>query len=423
MSNSPTFLARIMGFVSGNSLLLIVSTCSYFILSSFLSVSISDEVMFDNFSPNADSNSYLEVGRWVFGGDLSEHVATRPFLFPLIITSIYSVGGVYMLWLYQFLAYILGSLFLHKSIEKITKSKTNAWLGSFLYLINFSLIGLSYHALTEVTVVFGLTIGLFLSVLLINKQLAVSKYWSLIILLLSALTLVKPVFSYPFYFCIFLIVAFLVFKKIIFKTLLLWPIVIGISLIITQLFVVKSTFGEYSISTISGKTYKNYLLSQVISEKEALDRTASVLKANQMNNEEIVTYSSDNSGLLFSSFFGNLQENIQAHSYVEDYNTPAVNAAPARFMLIYNKATLLVHLFILVFGAMFFVIQIRKKSFDLVIVLGLFWTLLLYYIFVTGISFDQRDRLVMAALPLWIFFFMVFSNYILTYLKSPKVTR
>jgi hypothetical protein len=393
-----------------NYVVLITGLIIYLIFSTFLDKSVNVNFMFDRFNPNADSFSYLQVGEWILGGKPSEHSAFRPFLFPVIVASLYKLGGIYLIWIFQILAYILGHYFLHKGVEEFTKNRRLAWAASLLYLINFSLIGLTYHGLTEVITVLGLSGILYLTVLNIKEKISSGDYWGWAVLIFGLLTLIKPVFINSFYICLVLVLLHLLFKKVSFNQLLKWPIVVAFVGIIVQMFVLKAVVGEYGISEISGKTYKSYLLTQAIMNTEEITKEEAKEKAYDMNPEEIVTYSMENFGCLSTLFFDNLRTNIRSDSFVQDYNHGENNRIPAKIMQNYNRTSYYIYIFILLFGVYYFLSRMKKYSFFSAIALAMIWVVLLYYVFVTGISFDQRDRLVIGVLPLWIYFFIVFGQ-------------
>jgi hypothetical protein len=397
---------------------LIISAISYAISSFIIGANISKEVMFDMFNPNADSYSYLQVGEWVLGGDRDENIAYRPFLFPFITASLYSIGGVYLFWAYQLCAYVLGNFFLYKSIEIIAKNRIIAWVGSFFYLINFSLIGLSYHALCEVSVIFGLSIILYLATLRYEGRLTAELFWSWLLFSMGLLVLVKPVFLPPFYFCSFLVIILVLLKRIEIKGILKWPIAIVFILLISQLMIMKTIYNEATISKISDKTYRNYLLSQVIMVKENVTRDQAIEISNRMNKVEIYNFSIHNYTVLGSEFLGNLKRNIQADSFIVDYNNTSKNAIPGLIMKWYNLISLYVYMYVIFIGCIYFLFQRRFQFAENDVILVFFWGLSIYYVFVTGISYDQRDRLVIGALPLMIFLFITFSNFLFNYYKN-----
>jgi hypothetical protein len=218
------------------------------------------------------------------------------------------------------------------------------------------------------------------------------------------------VFMLPFYFVVLTVFVLVLAKRIPFKKLLKWPLVFAFIGVITPLALMKTTFGEVNISQVSGKTYKNYLLAQVLVKTENIERNEAVLHANDFNQSELKKYSYLHADLILFQFLENLRENIQSDSFIQDYIHPSVNEKPAIVMRYFNQWTLYFHLFILLFGLVFFIVKTKRETIDLIIPFAFLWLLLEYYVFVTGISFAQRDRLVIGALPLLIFFLMVFTN-------------
>jgi hypothetical protein len=399
---------------------IIVSILSYTLSSLLLNATIDDQIMFDGFLDDLDSYSYLKVGQWILGGEATYHIGIRPFLFSFIVGLLYTLGGSFMVWIYQLIAYLIAHLLLVKSIRVVTEKDRYVRWCSLLYLINFSLVGLTYHALAETTVVCGFSILLYLSAKVYKNKIEKGKYYSWTIFILALLIVVKPVFFYPFLLFIFLAFFQVIRKKMTFKEFRKLPLLIALLALCAQYAIMYANFHVLKISFISEITYKNYLLSQVIMEESKVDRVQAIALAKEMSAKELSTYSVDHFGQLMFYFLKNLRENIQSDPFFQSYSDESVNGFHTEIMKFYNKTSLYIQLFILFAGA--YLVLNRKKITSPMIhgTFVLLWLLLFYYIFVTGISFDQRDRLVMGALPLWIFFLLAILHTLLPFIRKKR---
>ncbi|OFX81075.1 MAG: hypothetical protein A2X12_08225 [Bacteroidetes bacterium GWE2_29_8] len=71
------------------------------------------------------------------------------------------------------------------------------------------------------------------------------------------------------------------------------------------------------------------------------------------------------------------------------------------FMKHYNNVMLILHCIFLIFIFPLIFIFIKSRNFSILIFLVFFSILEFYYIFVTGISFWQGDRLTLPAIAIW----------------------
>jgi len=87
-----------------------------------------------------------------------------------------------------------------------------------------------------------------------------------------------------------------------------------------------------------------------------------------------------------------------------------------------NKVYFILHaLFILIFVVVFFYLLKGKKHVKMIVLIGMS-ALFYYYIFTTGISFYQGDRLVIGVLGVWIIFYMFLLDNLIQLFRKEKTS-
>jgi hypothetical protein len=387
-----------------NVLVFGIGILSYFLLIQLLRVEVSENLMFDGFKDTADSFSYLQVGNWIFDQTPTQHLAYRPLLFPLILTSLFKIGGVWLVWLFQLLAYSFAHLLLHLAVKKVSHSSVLASLCSILFLSNFSLILLSYHALTEITVILGLSSILYLHSRHLKQQISSLKFWNYTVMLFGLLVLVKPVFLYPFITLLIILIIFLLRKKLKVKAFQSAGVLLVSCLILGQCFIVKANYGSFKVSLIGEKTVKNYLIAQTYQHREQVLRESSLERVNRMDKSELILFVRQNFKLTLRMYLFNIMDNIRADSYVENFKNPEVNRIPADYMHAYNRVLffVLIALALIIPVQLIFLLRLDPKTARLILIVYL---LFIYMVLISGIAFAQRDRLIITTLPIWIYLF------------------
>jgi len=391
-------------------LVLAISGVAFLITSLLLDKELSANVMFDNFQPNADSNSYLSVGNYVLGGEETKYIAYRPVLFSLYVAVLYKIGGVLLLWMGQATAIILASLFLHLAILTATKNYVMSWLGSIIILTNFSIIGICFHGLTEPLTCLFLSGLIYIASIRIKKAISPDVFISLAIIFFGTLLLIRPVFQIPFFIVLIYFCYLLLKQKINVTRRMKIAIATCLLCVFSQMYIVKIHTNEFSVSLIGNRTLNHYLIAQSVSETMDLPRMDAIDFIETKESSWKMYYILHNPGSVSRFFFKNLLENIQADSFIQDYYDSEINKGFSFWMKGYNKTSLFIFFFILImtfvsYGSLI----LKKKTVQPVIILALV-ALLVYLIMVTGISNSQRDRLVLTALPLWIFLFVYYLN-------------
>lgn len=381
----------------------------YFLVLLNLKAGISLDIMYSS----SDAGTYIEVANWIFSGEDSKFVEHRPFLFPLILLVLSKIGGVTAIWFFQFSLWLLTINLLFESIRKITKKTLLAYAGAIALMINLSVITLTLHALTEITTLFLLTF--FVSFFTKNSSRRKELFFiHRIILFLVILTVIKPVFFFPLLFILGIITPLFYFRHYVKRPVKIVTLLLILLPLLVQITIMHVKYDSVSVSNISERTFTRYLLTKGIQEIENIDnRNEAIEMAESFTAEEKKKYFISHFSVFHSIFWKNIEENIKSKSTFLSYPVGYENYSLATKMKIMNKVYYFIHLLFLPLCLFLFVILLYKKMNTDAIILFCLYGLCGYYIFVSGISFYQGDRLVISVISVWIFVYLfVINNYI-----------
>lgn len=272
---------RNIDFYVLNGLALVV----YILVFTNLKIGVSDKILFST----PDSKTYLDVALWLKDGIDSGSISTRPVLYPVILLVSMKLGGGYGIWFIQLLFWFLTVNFTFLSVKRLTGKSIYAYISAFIILSNLSLIVLTLHALTEVSITFLLSVMLYF----ISKNKERYKEIHFIhgcLFFLVLMTIIKPVFALPLYATLLLILPVFYFKKylkslksIIILLLILLPL-------FTQLTIMKVKYNEFKVSMISSNTLNSFLFSQGMKRIENIEREEAKHKAYSLSPKERMNY-------------------------------------------------------------------------------------------------------------------------------------
>lgn len=377
------------------------------------------------FSP--DSQTYFNTGKEFFNFSEQGDSIIRPFFYSCLLRSGYFIGGAWLIVTIQSLFWLISANLIYFAIRHISENILYRIVAILLFVLNISLITYVFHGLTEIITVFLLSVIIYLTAQSFKKGFTVS-YALKILLLLSVLTVTKPLFQYPLLFSFLFVIVrfsrtFLAQKRLIILLLLI------IVPVIIQLTGMKVKYDTFKISAIGELTFDTYLLAQGIRKTEGItDVQFSQDIAQKMSKEEKRNYLYEHRKTFLLLFSKNVRDNItgDGHSFILP---PGYTADGYRnFMISYNESLydvsrFFLFLFLVISAIDLFTSKLFKNWQQLTI------GLLLYYIvFSSGISFWQGDRLVIFSLPLWIFLYIILFRRILnstftTRFFSKKVHR
>lgn len=381
---------------------LILFSTYFFIVLSFSYLNNLNDTMFWS---SSDSISYRAVGNWLFGIEDTEFTIIRPFFYPLILNLSRSFASIYGIWCYQFLLWISSGLLLYYSIKTITNNIILSVIGVFIFAGNLTLLLLTLHALTEVTVTFLLTI---LIVLLLNKQkYEVDKYWSLVIFIVSLLTVTKPVY-------IALLFIVLTYRMPVFilnignqkdKLKLLVYIALALCPVLIQLCIMKVKHDQFSISRIGTITGKRYYFAKVYGDANNMTVRQARKHTNLFDQKDMLKYLLIHYKTSLRAYLSILKSNFWTGSNFINY--PNKHTGLSIYMIITNKMYIFFHLLMTPILLRVSAILFNKKQWaDLETILCLM--IPMYIIILTsGITFWQGDRIILPSLPLWLVLYSV----------------
>lgn len=361
----------------------------------------------------SDSHMYRAVGNWICGIGQTNATLLRPFFYPLFLNISRSFGGVYGIWFFQFLLWILGGLLVYQSVKSSTGSVVLAFIGSFIYASNITLILLTLHALTEVMTTFLLAVLVFLVVNVQKRQ--EIYYWPLVIFVSSLLTVTKPVYAfllggvllYRLGFSAFVISRNKMQKK---HYLVLLYVIFALLPVILQLSIMKIKHNRFAISFIGSRTIRLYYLPKVygtvnhISVMEARKYVAAFDKT------EAIKYVLKHYKVSLSVYFETILGNLRTKSNFVKY--PRKQVLLDRYMREVNKIYYYLHLLMVIPLLLMVVFLTKKKRWRDLETIGLLSGTLYLIIFTSGITFWQGDRIVLPVLPVWITLYsLLISEY------------
>lgn len=379
------------------------------------------EINFNTLFATNDAKTYREVAHWISESTATENTAIRPVLYPLYLVISSKIGGVFGIWFFQFILWLLSINLTFSTLQKLTKSLIWSSLGALVLISNLSFIALTFHALTEVATVFLLTLTIYISIK--NREHFRSfSFFRNLILFFVLLTLIKPVFYFPLLGLIFVILPLFYFKVLIQKRNNFILLGLILAPLILQLTIVKLKHNKLNVSTISGKTLDEYILAQSIEDKFKVERDSALIMVSSMTSDEKFTFFKQNFSLVAKRFKNNLEGNILSApvylmSYVKNPNQKLID-----YMVDVNEKYYKWHRYFIILFIPFLVLLYRKKEYNLLYITLFFGLLNIYYLMATGISYWQGDRLTFAAIGifsfLYVYMFYVFFTIAFNYLKS-----
>lgn len=376
-----------------NALAIFFFVASWFILGFELNA----DVMFES----SDSKSYLELANWLFHGGETDSTAIRPVLYPVLLGIFYSVFGSFGVWLMQFACWLLTLNLTFVGVTKWSQNAKVGWIASMVMMVNLSLLAHTFQGLTEVVTTALLSV-LFFHVVNYWKRYNQPQFGVKLLLIFVALTLVKPVFYYPTLLC--LIAVFVAYRKVYFSApkRLIFPLLVIVPLFF-QMTLVQWRHGSFQVSQIAGITFENYYFAQCVRSIEGVeDEQESKEFVAGLSSNERKDYMLLHKGTFVKQFAENVVLNIKgAPDLLTDRYIKRFNGAYT-FMEFYNLGALIVNVlgtFVLIFV---FLKAFFKRNKDRWVPLFIIGGLLSYFLFTTGLSFWQGDRLTLPAVALWI---------------------
>lgn len=346
-----------------------------------------------------DAKEYGEIARWLMGHGDTAYTQTRPLLYPALIALPYELGGIYGIWLLQVAAWILSLDLLFSACYRWTNKYMLSFLVAALFAANISAIAISFHALTEMMTILGLAVLVWLIARFKNDYHNV-RFGNYMVLLFALLTLIKPVFYYPFLISVlvFLVFNFKQYRSNLKKAVM--PLV-AVGLILIQMSLVKVRHDAFTVSTISHKTFVDYLLTQGYATEENLEFEEALARTRHMSSKQQVDYIRAHFQMYWDLFNQNVDNNIHGEPVYLNLTSRYQRVLIDTFNYRMNLEMRQWHerFLMLISTLLAFLLFARKWKFFIPLLIS--EGILFYYLFATGLSFWQGDRLTLPVIAIW----------------------
>ncbi|MCW1970001.1 MAG: hypothetical protein KIH69_017960 [Anaerolineae bacterium] len=343
-----------------------------------------------------DSLDYLAVANWLFdypdSGGLFGYINIRPFLYPLMIGFIRLLLGdqyIYVLYYVQLLMLFLSANLIGQAIYKFSKSTWLAGISTLLLLCNFSLMGLTRHALSEVPSLFFVSLFIFAA---LKPDEGNWRYLALFFIVLAAV--VRPIYLIMMCGWLFYLYWYRSNKNSPIKALV--KVLLCVIPILIQYYLVYLYTGQLFFSEISSLTFRDWFMSQLYFKVE-WQTTWTFEQAT----EEVAKMSTFEMATYIFSHLRDAQYVYRTNILQEGLLYGAEYGPSAwRDLSIKIHTTFAVLHGIMLPVLLFYIVKAIKKRFiPPIFVIYMFFII---HVLSTGISAWQGDRLIVTAAPLWI---------------------
>jgi 4-amino-4-deoxy-L-arabinose transferase-like glycosyltransferase len=348
----------------------------------------------------------------------------RPFFYPLLLLISRTIDGTNGIWIMQFIFWLISCNLSFLSVQKMQSGKFWAVISFLLMGTYLSAIFFTAHALTEITVLFLLSILTYIFSSNYHRLYSIS-FGLMVLLVFSILFAVKPFFQIPL---VVVILLFIIYHR---KRLLHHPIyVIGAILCLLPALIQCSIYKtQHNVwnSGIEELTLRHYLVNKVDyyvtkntmngfgSPSDTIFNRVREKKIDAMTMDEVRHYLLKHIGAVFTVGGENISENVTSPF-------PYIKNPEQHHTLIYVSGRMNVYfciLHIVMFFLMFFyfLITIGKMNAMHFYLLSLGFVSYLSLI-ATSISFWQGDRLVVPSMAVWCVIYPVFISHIARSIKE-----
>lgn len=337
-----------------------------------------------------DSRSYRAAGEWIFGRSESDAISYRPWLYPLLLglaRTLFGSGAESVLWIGQFLMWLASGSLIYLAVQNATRSTVAAIFGAGFFFLHPSPLILTFHGMTETLNIF--LISLFAWVL----TTATSNRLYLAILLIVLATITKPIYLVYLILLIVLLVLqdkqTLRLKQAGWIALLLIPIWI-------QLLLSYTVSGRFTISSIGGYTFRNYLVADVYLQEEGTEWRETMALIEDWDLHQQLDYLWQHKRGTIATIRNHL---VDDNMWTGSFFTLGEGNRMDGFAITMNSISSYLHLLMMPL-LLYYLLSPRYTG-------NKHTVALLYICFIiqwltSGISTGQEDRLMMTAIPLWI---------------------
>jgi hypothetical protein len=405
-----TMKNKILNFLSQNSLLIILCVAAavfYFVILHQLG---SIDFIRKSLYYTGDSQEYRDYAKWLSGK--SDYCNPfRPFFYPLIILISTLTMGFLGIWYVHIVFWLSACILVYLATYRITGKKILAAISFVLIASNISVIGYTAHALTETTVLFFLSILIYL-LTGIQKNRMNLVY---IILVLSLMVAVKPGYQ-PIWYLAILSILILKFKMIIkHPRIILWFLLVCAPVFI-QKTINKFKHNTFTTTQIADFNLKEYFYRKVkfYVDNDTVDysnmdhkfdmvtdssHAEFTKQTNLIPKSQIMRYLASHLPVSWYIFRTNLEGNIcSGNICIDDKNNHELRRWTERL----NRERIYkLHKYMFWLLLFYLIISIKKRTTAEYLFILFSGALSFYIIISSGITFWAGDRLIAPAITAW----------------------
>jgi hypothetical protein len=366
----------------------------------------------------SDSNEYNDYTLFLTGH--SDYCnPNRPFFYPLLLLIAKSIGGINGVWIMQIAFWLAACNLSFLSVRKMGGGILLSSISFLLIGTYFSAIILTTHGLTEITVLFLLSLLTYLLSHYFKKE-KKPKVGLMAVALLAILFAVKPFFQLP----MFLGIVFLVYYFETIRTrpvLFLW-FALALSPAILQYSLNKYHHGVFVSDTLIEYNLRMYLANKVDYYEETNDldgfdylgdSTYRVRETRlaKLSNAQVRSYLWDHLGSTIIVMHDNFCDNVETSNlYLNKEKNPQLCMRSWKI----NGKFLRLHIYFFIGMFIYFVITIWKRRSELHLYLLFLGFICYMNLLSSGITFWAGDRIVIPSIAIWAVLYPVFLSQVIT---------
>ena len=341
-----------------------------------------------------DSVQYHAVADWIFGARDRPVAASagRPFLYPLLLGLAERIGGLRGIWLLNVLFWFSMLNVAAAATYRFVKSQ---WASAIVFLVlatNASLIVLTFKGLTEITTVALLAVWMYGLSHLTRQPTPSQVAW--VLLPVALLVVVKPQFE--LLLAVVAVVLIVAIVKSPARGLAAVVFVVCLIPVAIQLASMAYFNNYFGLSTVGESTLRGYYLPRIeVAIGQSSTITEGRLRIALLSNAEVARFVLNHFGDAVIVFVTSLKENLLAGSgFVQGH---------ARLSAVIRATQ-----------AVYFVLQLVLVPLAAAALwlkrdgrLALLCVAIVNVFLAGGFTFNQGDRIMIIALPLWLVAFVV----------------
>ncbi|MBK8612317.1 MAG: hypothetical protein IPN85_02340 [Flavobacteriales bacterium] len=391
-----------------------VAMLFYASLACALDYPVTEAFMF--FS--ADARDYREVGDWLLHGTATDATLLRPYLYPVVRAVASALGGAVGVWAMQAMAWLVCVICVHLAVLTVTGRRWLAWVVSTMLMLNLSLFALTYHALTEVFTAMLLSVLMLFLAGNIDRW-ARPRFFCSIVLQLALLSLVRPVFFPLLLVWLFVCGPLLYYQAFKATPKALFLLVLTLLPVVPQLVIMRTKHDHLGISTVGESAFRNYLFAEGYGKVNGLSFSNARVAVQDLSGSEMRRFLGEHARTFIGLYGTHLERNIYRPDGVSLELVPKYEHPRARlFMMRTNKVYTVLHVLAFLPCSWLFIMMIRRGDKGHAVLWGMAMVVTWFILLTCGISFWQRDRLVVPVVPVFLILYMITVDALLPFRRS-----